>query len=427
MDVKARDYQKQGIALMEQNKYKEAREAFHKALNIEECYELYMDLGNAYAAESKCKDAIIAFNNALRYAPENANIFFSIGNIYLYQNQLKKSIVAYNKAEELGCTNVMLYMNMAAIYDFIDDRKMELRCLTKAIDNNPLVADLYVKKALLLIDLGMIEAASDITEDLRKMCPDAFEGYDLSVKVYMLRGLYDKALEVLDKGILKFTNDINLRLAKCRLLSEMGRTEEAEEIISKIKTIPNIELYRRSVLLEESSISSQKGNYEKTKQLLVEMIQMENEGICDEQARYLLMVAANVIGDYKLALEQAEVLDSCATKTIYSISGMYYKGILLEKIGKTDKSEEQFRKVCAKLRLISASGRTNYDIYLFRAMAHKHIKEYDKALELAEFLTNLQPEKSEGYVLLAEIYKDMGDDEKCQGYNRIAKEISATS
>ena len=46
----------------------------------------------------------------------------------------------------------------------------------------------------------------------------------------------------------------------------------------------------------------------------------------------------------------------------------------------------------------------------------------EKALELAEFIRDMQPEKQDGYVLLAEIYKDMGDEEKYREQYEIAKE-----
>ena len=422
MNERAKDYQSQGIALMGQSQFSEARKAFQKALEMEECSELYMDLGNACASEANYQDAVDAFSKALIYEPDNGEIYYCIGSVYLLQQRLKKCIESYNKAESLGFNNVRLYMNLASIYNAMGDRQMELRNYTKAIDKNPLIGDLYVKKAMLLIEIGKVEAALETTEELRKLFPDAFEGYDLTARAYMAKGLSSKALEILDEGIAKFFNDANLRLSKAGLLTGMGKADEAEAVIEDLKSRPNADFYKRAILLQESSIASLRNDPTKMKQLLLDVVGLEKEGECDEQARFMLMMTANVLGDLELALEQADILDALDSASTFSISGLYYKGESLEKIGKIEDAVAQYKKAAKKLRVLSVNNRTNYEVYIFRAMAHRHLKEYEKAIEMAEFITNLQPNRPDGYVILADIYKDMGDEEKSNEQLSIAKE-----
>ena len=231
-----------------------------------------------------------------------------------------------------------------------------------------------------------------------------------------------KALEILDEGIAKYFNDANLRLAKAGLLTGMGKADEAEAVINVLKSRPNAELYKRAVLMQEASIASLRNDPEKMKQLLMEVVELEKEGACDEQARFMLMMTAYSLGDLDLALEQAGVLDSLDSSTTFSISGLYYKGEFLEKKGNIEEAKAQYRKAAKKIRLLSVNNRTNYEVYIFRAMSHRHLKEYDKAIEIAEFITNLQPDRPDGYVLLADIYKDMGDEEKATEQMRIVKE-----
>jgi tetratricopeptide (TPR) repeat protein len=422
MNEQAKEYQNRGIALMGEGNYPEAAKLFDKALEVEESAELYMDLGNAYASSSRYQEAINAFTQALSFEPNNGEIFFAIGSVYLLQERLKKCIESYNKAEALGFDNPRLYINLAAIYNALGDRQMELRNYTKAIDKDSLRGDLYIKKAILLLDLGKLDAALETISELRGVHPDSFEAYDLAARVYMLKGLPAKAIEILDEGISKYFNDVNLKLSKIGILVSLGKLEDAETLLEETKKNTNANIYNRAILLQETSIASAKQDYTKLKKILAEVIALENEGECDEQSRYMMMMINSLSEEYDLALEQAEKLDSLQSKSIYSISGMYYMGEFLEKVGRFEEAENQFRKSVRKLRMLSVNERTNYEVYIFRAMAHEHLKEYDKALEMAEFVTNLQPERADGYILLANIYKDMGDEGKSMEQFNIAKE-----
>ena len=48
------------------------------------------------------------------------------------------------------------------------------------------------------------------------------------------------------------------------------------------------------------------------------------------------------------------------------------------------------------------------DIYLYRVMCLKDLEQYDKALELLEFIEGLSDKIAEVYTLRADIYKKMG-------------------
>jgi len=68
------------------------------------------------------------------------------------------------------------------------------------------------------------------------------------------------------------------------------------------------------------------------------------------------------------------------------------------------------------------SPRTHYECYLYRALSHMKLKEYEKAIEMGEYIVDLQPEKADGYMILADIYRNMEDFEKSDEYFKIAQE-----
>ena len=423
MNDVAKDYKFQGTALMGSSKYKEAQEMFKKALEVEEDADTLIDLGNAYASNGEYNEALNAFTRALMISPDNGELLFNIGSVYLLQERLTKCIEYYNKAEEAGFDNVRLYINLAAIYNALGDQQMELRNYTKAIDKNPLIADLYVKKAMLLIEMGQFEAALDIMEEMRKLFPDSFEGYDLAARVYLAKGNPQKALDMLDTGLAKFPNDINLRLSKLTVLIELQDIDASKKLLQEIKSNPYAQYYERDITMQEVTIASVENKPEVMKELLLKVVGMETEA-CDEQARFMLMMTCKLLEDYECAYEQASKLCEQDSKSEYAIAGIYYKGEFLKELGKVNEAQAEFKKAAKKLRLLSMSNRTFYEVYIFRVMAHRQLKEYEKAIELAEFVIELQPDREDGHVLLAEIYKEMGELEKSEEQYRMAEEIN---
>lgn len=421
MNEQGIDYKLQGMVLMGTGNYRDAQRMFKKALEIEECADLWIDLGNAYASNAEYNEAINAFSNALSYEAENAEILFDIGSVYLLQERLKKCIEYYNRAEEAGFDNVRLYMNLAAIYNALGDQQMELRNYTKAINKNPLIGDLYVKKAMLLLDMSRFEAALDVLDDMRKLSPDAFEGYDLAARIYLAQGSIGKAFAILEEGIKKFPNDVNLKLSKIGILTQEKEADQAETMLEELKRNSYADVYMRDILMQEVAVASIRNQPEQMKKLLLSIIEKETD-VCDEQARFMLMMTCNLLEEYELAYEQAECLERQESNSTFAISGVYYKGEFLMKLGKTSDANIQFKKAIKKLRKISMSNRTYYEVYIYRALAHKQVKEYDKAIEMAGFIIDLQPEREDGYMILADIYKDMGEEEKSEQQFNIALE-----
>lgn len=416
-----KDYLTRGATLMGEGNFEQAKEMFLKANEEEETLQGCIDLGNACASLGEYDNAIEAFSKALILEPDNGEVLFDLGNVYLLQENIKKSIEYYNKAEQAGFSNPRLFVNQAALYNAIGDEQMELRCYTKAINSNPLLGDIYLKKAMLFINMKRYAEALETLDEMRKLFPDSFETYDLAAKIYTSLGNYNEAIRVIEEGISRFPEDINMKISKMEVFMAYDKVTEAEELLTQIKASKYAHLFKRPILLQEVSIAGTKNEPEKMKELLREVISLEN-GICDESSRYMLMVTCNILEDYATALEMAEVLEKQDSKTVFSISGLYYKGEFLKKLGKEKEALAHFRQVTKKLRVFSTTNRSFYEVYLYRVLAHKNIGEYENAIELAEYITNLQPERPDGYVVLADIYKAMGNEAKSEEIFKVAQE-----
>ncbi len=416
MKESAKEYQIQGRTMMGLKKYSIAKEYFLKALKEEPHNELYYDLGNATASMGEYNEAINAFQEILKTDPNNGEILFCVGNAYLLKGDIKRTIEYYNQAEECGCRETMLYVNMAKTYSGLGDSQMVVRNYTKAIDNAPMQSQLYIEKAKALIDMGQYQGALNTLDSLRKLLPESFEAYDLTAKIYQKMGRNEDAKAILKKGIEKFPNDNALKLSLIQFYILVGDYNCAQEIIDEVKSKGQVTEGRRAFVLQEVAIASVQNDLERVEVLLKEVLELETDGEVDEEARYLLMTLYASKGEYGKALELAEVLEDGKTDTIFTMSALYYKAELLHKLNRTEEANVQFKKAARKLRDFSVQGKTSYECYVLRLLCHKALEEYDKAIELGEFLLQLTPDAAEVNALMAEIYNALDDEENYKKY-----------
>lgn len=421
MNNEAKEYQLQGASMMGVGDYVKAKEYFLKALEEEKTAELYMDLGNATASLEEYEEAIEAFQKALMLEPDNNEVLFDIGSVYLLQGDIKRTMEYYNKAEEKGFKRVILYTNFAKIYKVLGDMQMVIRNYTKAIEANPLRGDLYVEKIKAFMDMKRYQDALNTLDDLKKVLPEAFEAYDLAAKIYTELGNTKMAETILEEGLARFPEDIPLRLSKVQLYIAIGDAKKAEDTLKEIKANPIATQYKRNIQMQEVAVASMQQKAEETIQLLEGVIEEEPEDKCDVEARYLMMMTAMVKKDYQKALDMAEVLAEQKEQNIFTVGSMYYKGELLQKLEREDEALVQYKKASKQLLEMCLNKRASYECYLFRSLCHKALKEYDKAIELAEFVSHLQPTRADGNMLLAEIYRDMGDEENSKKHFTLAK------
>lgn len=58
---------------------------------------------------------------------------------------------------------------------------------------------------------------------------------------------------------------------------------------------------------------------------------------------------------------------------------------------------------------------------MYRGMCYKALKEYEKALEMADYIENLQPDRADANILRAEIFDATGEKEKKEEQLKIAQ------
>ena len=97
------DYLKQGNQFSKQQKWKQAENAYRKALSLDpNSAKAHYGLGNTLAAQQDVGNAIREYERALKLNPALKGIHFALGALYESIGQLPRALEEY-RAELPGC------------------------------------------------------------------------------------------------------------------------------------------------------------------------------------------------------------------------------------------------------------------------------------------------------------------------------------
>ena len=369
-------------------KYEEAKKQFEKPLKVDKAYkDSYVNLAQVNLIQGDLQEAIVQYTNAINSGANDADIYFNIGRIYA----------------ELG------------------DEEKTFRYINKAININPLEGSYYVAKARQLVKKNKLKEAIEVMTELNRYCPDAFEAYHYSFLIYVQMGEYEKADQVLEIGLKEFPLDIGLYYDKLRLLNIVGEFDAALELIGLLEKAPGFEDQERNIRVEEARIYLQTGKADKAIELLEKAINMD--GAENFEAHYLLMNSYLSMARFEDATRIARIMIDADDNSEYARSAYYYEAMCLMKCGKTNDAKARYQAAIKKYKVVSLKNPTMIDCYMFRALCHKDIEEYDKALETIDYLIKLKDDYAPAHLIKSGILKDMGKEKESQEEETRAKSL----
>lgn len=411
-----------GIALMAAQNYEAAKKEFEKVIELDiNCCDAYVHLGNACANLEQFDDALAAFKNALILDANSGETLYSIANIYLLKDDRLKAVEFYNKAEEAGFRKAELYQLMAVIFFEANDIAQALRNINKAIVEAPFSGELRLFKARAYLADNRYDEALETLEEMQKVLPDAFEAYDLRVQIYSGLGKYDEALSVSEAGCQRFPEDANLAIIKLKLLVEMQKDEEAALLIEKMKKNGQFDKVLKDAAIQESILYLRKQDTDSA----LKCLQNADASLGgDADIVYLILDLYGKCGDYEKTLEAAEVLLQMDPGEFYESTARYFHAHSLDKLGREEEAKAAYRKLTSLLRKATIRNPSFYEAYIYRLLSHTRLGEYDKALELADYIENLYPGLADSYTFRYYIYKEQGDVAKAEEAKNAALKIN---
>ena len=422
MDIERfNDHISQGIALMTEQKYDAAKKEFEEAIQIDiKSFEAYIHLGNACANLGQFDDALSAFKNALVVEPGSGDALYSIANIHLLKDERLKAVEYYNKAEEAGFKKAELYQILAGIFFDANDVAQALRNITRAIATEPFDGELRLFKARIYLADKKYDEALDTLDEMQKVLPDAFEAYDLRAQIYSGIRKYEEALKVSEMGCQRFPEDANLALTKLKVLVEMSKDQEAADLIEKMKKSGQFDKVMKEAVIQESILFLRNQDTGTT----LSILQKANTVLGgDADIVYLIMDIYGKSENYEKTIETADLLISMNPGEYYESTAHYFHAHSLDKLGKDAEAKAEYRKLTSLLRKATINNPSFYEGYIYRLLSHTRLGEFDKALELADYMENLYPDRADAHAFRHFIYKEQGDSAKAEESKNAALKI----
>ena len=93
-------------------------------------------------------------------------------------------------------------------------------------------------------------------------------------------------------------------------------------------------------------------------------------------------------------------------------SARYYRPLALKLSGRMEEALPLYKEAVNEFRSQSLASPGNLDAYLLRVMCLRDMEQYEKALELLDYVITLQPEKAEPRLVRVTLLEALGRTEE---------------
>jgi beta-lactamase regulating signal transducer with metallopeptidase domain/tetratricopeptide (TPR) repeat protein len=212
-----------GVGLMAEAKYREALAAFNQAIRIEagNFPEAHLAKGDALKAMRLYAEAANSYSQVLQYDANSSAAYAGRGESYLAISPpaYDLAINDFQNALNLDRDNSAALAGMGrAIVELGQTPKEAVAILDEAISVDPQNARAYRDRGLAYAHLREMDlAVADLKKAIELAAPADFETYSLLARVYQSDGQYRQAIDAYDEAIAAYTRpapgepSINLR------------------------------------------------------------------------------------------------------------------------------------------------------------------------------------------------------------------------
>ena len=394
--------------LIKANSIDAAKVKIEKAIELDPMLmDSYKNYGDCYMALQQYDDAKNMYKKAL-LIEKKGELYFLYGNACFMLDEVHEGLEYYNLALTAGFDNEEMLFFMGMAYEHLNDDQMALRYFTKATLKNPSRPDFLVKKITTLVRLDMLDVAEENVDKLIANSPELFDGYHIKTKLLLNRGAVEEAIQFSKSASDRFPEDVDLLFDYVRSVTVKGDLEKAQNLISTAKKMKYFEESKRSFTMLEAQISADNGDIEKAIDCCKECLEIENSDFFDAQARFMLMNMYLTYPKFEEALDVAKQICDNDAEDLYYYAALYYRAFCSKQLG-NEEADKYYKEANSIYRLATLTNPEALDIYLYRAMCLKDMGEYDKALDILEFVNELTDDIAEVYTVRADIYKLQGN------------------
>lgn len=413
------EYMIQANALMGQEKYDKAIAYLEKAEKEDKMnLDIYLSKGIAYANLEKLPEAKKEFEKALKINKKEGLIYFHLGNIAMLEGDRAKGVELYNHAIAYGFDDAQVYYSLGLMHEENEEDDLAIRNYSKAIMKDANRADIRIRKIRLFIKNQRLQEALQGLDEMILSNPDVFEGYHLKYLVLSSMEKYDEAKAVLDSAMSMFPKDAAFAIDQASLL--ITKKEYHEAILALNQIAENYEIgldEEHSIAMEKSRAYAFLEDMQGTIDHLIAaktIAKKYDPPRMDLEATYLLMNCYLNEEKFEDVITYAKEIKKVSGEEYYSLAAYYYEPFALKKLGNTEEANKLFQESISYFRSLSLKNPGNMDSYAFRIMALREVEEYEKAMELADYLVTVKEDLAEAHTLKAMVLEDMGRMEEAK-------------
>lgn len=420
--IEVRDLNNQAEILIRAGKVKEAEAKIKKAIDMDPGFAgSYVSMGNLCMAAKDYKEAKNYYKKAM-LIEKRGDLYFAYGNACAMNDDISEAIENYNLAISSGYDSAEMMYFMGMAYDYVNEEDMALRFFDKAVKKDPSNANFIVKKIDTYLRMNELDKALNASENLIRVSPETYDGYHYKTIILLQLKKFDEAVEASKNAAERFPEDVGLMADYARALSQNGRLDDAIVAINSAKEMKYYEASKFQLEFLEAQIYAEKADYDKAVELCNDALSAKDLGEREAEVRFMMLNLCLAKQDFDGAMAESEKIIASGREDMFYYAALYYKPFCLKKLGRLDEAQNSFKEANSIYTMASLQKPAALDIYLYRAMCLKDMEQYDKALEIAEFISTIDDNVAELHVIRAEIYeaegrKSLADEEKEKAYS----------
>lgn len=414
------EYNEQGRSLYAVDKYDEALKMYKKAEEEDPMYiETYLNMGELYIMQDKFEEAKKELKKVFLVDKTNGEANFHLGNIAYITGEPEAARSFYTKALSNGYNNAVVTYHLGCLYLDMGDLKNALFYFNKTIKADYFNSAARLRKIELLIANESFDDAIKACDELIEVHPDTFEGYHY--KFITLLGLEkpEEANNVLELAMELFPEDLGFVYDKIKYYENIEDYDKALALIDERFTSDSDDW--RSIRKEKAKILFTMERLEDAKNLFEEILSEE----FDDEMCYCLMHLYIGYEKYDKVLECCSKIIENKGENDYYYSAIYFEAVCNKKMGNDSVAFEKFKEAQKTFRFACSSNPGNLVLYLYRALCYKELKQYDRGLEMVEYILNMSDGTiGEAYYVRSQIYAELGDETKAKADKEKALSLS---
>lgn len=404
---KYRDLISQGEALYSVGKYDDALEFFERAMQEEPMnIQAYICAAQANIFKDEYDKARDWLKKAILVDKNDAVTYFHMGNVEMLDGNREAARENYAKAIGLGYDGVQIYINMAADAEERSDYEEAIRYYDRLLALDKFNAYAKTRKIQVYLIQNKLPEALVACDSMIETNPDLIDAYHYKFAILLDMGKENEAENVLNTAAAMFPDNEALAFDKATLLESKGESAKAVEMLNTLKITPENE---RIINSKKAGIYLAAGQYKDAQALLEPFFEKTHDG----EAAYFLTAIYMAEKEYDKAIKTSEVVVEARERSDYYYAALYFHAMAMKKAGKEGTAEaineanQVFRAAC-----VANPGQVQF--YLYRAMCHKELREFEAAMEMLDYITKVAPDLAEGFYLRSLIYKELNQTEKAE-------------